>query len=92
MAAASPPMLAGVGLNNSTMDQAIDTGDTAWMLTATALVVFMTVPGENFSPARRSHACFAFYSYASSSLIFPPTLRPQESLCSSGDRFAPRIS
>ena len=25
--------------------QAIDTGDTAWMLTSTALVLFMTLPG-----------------------------------------------
>jgi ammonium transporter, Amt family len=26
-------------------DAVIDTGDTAWMLTATALVLFMTIPG-----------------------------------------------
>ena len=36
------PLLAGSAV---AQDQALDTGDTAWMMTATALVLLMTIPG-----------------------------------------------
>ena len=42
----APAVLAGIGLWSGSAHAAeLDTGDTAWMLVATALVLFMTIPG-----------------------------------------------
>ena len=37
--------LCGFSPDASAMDQSLDTGNTAWVLTSTALVLFMTLPG-----------------------------------------------
>jgi len=43
--AAIPALLGAGGVAAQTEAPAIDTGDTAWMLTSTALVLMMTIPG-----------------------------------------------
>jgi Amt family ammonium transporter len=40
-----PAVLVGVGWSGVAWGQEIDTGDTAWLMTSTALVLFMTLPG-----------------------------------------------
>jgi Amt family ammonium transporter len=40
-----PALLVGVGWSGVAWGQEIDTGDTAWLMTSTALVLFMTLPG-----------------------------------------------
>lgn len=40
-----PALLAGLALPQAVMADELNSGDTAWMLTATALVLFMTIPG-----------------------------------------------
>ena len=42
---ASPPTLEDLGERVEKLEELPDSGDTAWMLTATALVLFMTIPG-----------------------------------------------
>ena len=39
------PALLVLGVPGLARAEALDSGDTAWMLTATALVLFMTIPG-----------------------------------------------
>ena len=45
LAAAATLLVAATGALAQEAETALDTGDTAWMLTATALVLLMTVPG-----------------------------------------------
>ena len=45
MTAAAMAMTAGPALAQDAAEAKVDTGDTAWMLTSTALVLMMTVPG-----------------------------------------------
>ena len=42
---ASPPTLEDLGERVEKLEKLPDSGDTAWMLTSTALVLFMTIPG-----------------------------------------------
>ena len=42
---ASPPTLEDLGERVEKLEELPDSGDTAWMLTSTALVLFMTIPG-----------------------------------------------
>ena len=58
----------------------IDPGDTAWMITATALVLFMTIPGLSLSYA----------GMVRSKNAFPPGQLPQTSR-STRNQLRPRM-